>query len=155
MSEFRSRVFSGTLVILSNAMSESWSSVLKRFSSVVLSRAEIAPADAALELLPLWPSINVLSHALRCVSTRESFVFVTIILAIVVSFARILVAVATVSVDVAASQIMGLTKMPPVGVAATSAAALDSLEGVLERNGSSLTVVFGEEMYLLSCSNVE
>ena len=76
-------------------------------------------------------------------------------LAINTSFARFLRAVATVPVDVIASQIMGLTKTPPVGVAATSAAALDSLEGVLEQNGSSLTVVFGEEMYLLSCSNVE
>ena len=130
-------------------------SVLLRFSFIDLSRAEAVLTDAALELLPLWPSINVLSHALRCVSTRESFVFVTIILAIIVSFARFLFAVATVTVAVAASQIMGLTKTPPIGVAATSAAALDSLEGVLERNGSSLTVVFGEEMYLLSCSNVE
>ena len=131
-------------------------SVLLRFSFIDLSRAEAVLTDAALELLPLWPSINVLSHALRCiVSTGESFVFVTIILAIVVSFARFLVAVATVSVDVAASQIMGLTKTPPVGVAATSAAALDSLEGVLERKGRSLTVDFGEETYLLSCNNVE
>ena len=72
-------------------------------------------------------------------------------LAIIASFARFLFAVATVTVDVAASQIMGLTKTPPVGVAATSATALDSLEGVLERYGSSLTVVFGEEMY--GCSS--
>ena len=112
--------------------------------------------DAALEFLPLRPSINVLSHALRCVSTRESFVFVTVTHAIIVSFARSLVAIATVFIDVAASQIRGLTKTPSAdGVAATLAAALDSLEGVLERNGSSLTVVFGEETYLLSCSNVE
>ena len=76
-------------------------------------------------------------------------------LAIIASFARFLFAVATVTVAVAASQIMGLTKTPPVGVAATSAAALDSLEGVLERKGHSLTVGFGEETYLLSCNNVE
>ena len=61
-------------------------------------------------------------------------------LAIFASYARSLVTVATVFDDVAASQIMGLTKTPVNGVAATSAAALDSLEGVLERNGSSLTV---------------
>ena len=72
-------------------------------------------------------------------------------LAIVASYARFWGAVATVSVDVAASHIMGLTKALPVG----DAAALDSLEGVLEQNGSSLTVGLGEEMYLLSCSNVE
>ena len=137
MSEFRSKVF--------------W-----RFPSTVLFRAEIVLTDAALELLPLRPSINVPSHALRCASNGESSVFVTVTHAIVVSFARSLVAIATVFIDVAASQIRGLTKTPSAnGVAATLAAALDSLEGVLEQNGSSLTVVFGEETYLLSCSNVE
>ena len=136
MSEFRSKVF--------------W-----RFPSTVLFRAEIVLTDAALELLPLRPSINGQSLALRCASNEKSSVFVTIMLAIFALFARFLVAVATVSVDVAASQILGLTKTLPVGVAATSAAALDSLEGVLERKGRSSTVGFGEETYLLSCNNVE
>ena len=110
---------------------------------------------AALELLPLRAPIIVHFPLLRCASNGKSSVFVTVMLAIIALFARFLIAVATVSVDVAARQIMGLTKTPSIGVAATSAAALDSLEGVLERNGISLTVVFGEETYLLSCSNVE
>ena len=53
------------------------------------------------------------------------------------------------------SQIVGLTMWPYIdGVAATSAAAFDSLDGILERNGCGSRVGFGGEAYLRSCSNV-
>ena len=137
MSDFRSEVFWG-------------------FPSNVLSSMRRILIVAALELLPLRAPIIVYSPLLRCASNGKYSVFVTVTHAIIVSFARSLVTIATFFIDVAAGQIRGLTKTPSAdGVAATLAAALDSLEGVLERNGSSLTVLFGEETYLLSCSNVE
>ena len=116
-------------------MSEFLSRVFWNFPSNVLSSVRRILIVAALELLPLRAQIIVHFPLLQCASNGKSSVFVTIILAIFASFAGFLFAVATVPVDVVAIHIMGLTKTPSVGVAATSAAALDSLEGVLERKG--------------------
>ena len=68
----------------------------------------------------------------------------------------ILSSAATVFVDVAASQIVGLTMAPfDVGVAATDVAALDSfVDGAIGRNGSDVALSFDGEAYFRSWSKV-
>ena len=63
---------------------------------------------------------------------------------------------ATVFVDVAASQIVGLTMAPfDGGVAAADAAAFDSfVDGAMGRNGSDVALSFDGEAYFRSWSSV-
>ena len=67
----------------------------------------------------------------------------------------ILSSAATIFVDVAASQMVGLTTAAFIrGFGAASAAPFSLVEGALGRNGSEFADSFDGEAYLRSCNNV-